>query len=109
MLFRSAFILWPLFGCTNQLLGALALLVITVYLALKKTPVYCTVIPMLFMLVMTGWAMLDTIKNLYLKNNILLLVIGIIIFALEIWMVFESILVMKKIRGSAKNILETND
>lgn len=106
---KGAFILWPLFGCTNQLLGALALLVITVYLALRKSPIYCTVIPMLFMLFMTGWAMLDTIKNFYLKNNILLLVIGIVIFALEIWMVFESILVMKKIRGSAKNILETND
>ena len=50
----GAFKLWPLFGAMNQLLGGLALLVITVYLARKKINSLYTAIPMVFMIVMTG-------------------------------------------------------
>jgi len=54
---KGALTLWPLFGTANQLLAGLALLVITVYLVKKKIPTIYTVIPMVFMIAMTGWAM----------------------------------------------------
>lgn len=54
----GAMVLWPMFGAVNQLLAALALLIATVYLKRKGSWAYClTLVPCLFMLVMTLWAM----------------------------------------------------
>ena len=50
--------LWPLFGTSNQLLAALALLVVTFYLKRKGGLKYMlTAVPCLIMLVITNWAM----------------------------------------------------
>ncbi len=92
----GAMALWPLFGTCNQLLGALALLVITIYLHQKKAPLVYTMIPMLFMVVMTGWAMVLNLQDYYTKGNALLFVIGLLVFVLEIWMIIECILFARK-------------
>jgi carbon starvation protein len=97
---QGAFKLWPLFGALNQLLGGLALLVITVYLAKKKVNSLYTAIPMLFMIAMTGWAMYYNTKGFADQNNKLLLIISLIIMVFEIWMVIESVLVLIKAYGS---------
>ena len=91
--------MWPLFGATNQLLAGLALLVVTIYLAHKKSPVIYTMIPMIFMIVMTGWAMLINLNNYYAASNWLLFCIGLATFVLEIWMIIESVVVLKKVYG----------
>jgi carbon starvation protein len=97
---KGAFKLWPLFGAMNQLLGGLALLVITVYLARKKINALYTAIPMVFMIAMTGWAMYYNVMQFAGYHggarNMLLLVISLIIIAFEIWMIIESIIVLKK-------------
>ena len=92
----GALVLWPLFGATNQLLAGLALLVITIYLAKKKSGFIFTMIPMVFMILMTGWAMLVNLDDFYNDRNWLLFSIGLITMLLEIWMVIESIIVMEK-------------
>jgi len=92
---KGAMALWPLFGCVNQLLAGLTLLVITVYLAKRKTPVIFTFIPMLFMLAMTGWAMAINLGAFLKQNNWLLLSIGSAILLLEIWMIAESGIILK--------------
>ncbi len=92
---KGALALWPLFGSVNQLLAGLALLVITIYLARKKIPIVFTVLPMFFMLIMTGWAMVLNLTDFFSKNNWSLLAIGSAIFLLEIWMVIESLIVLK--------------
>lgn len=94
----GALALWPLFGATNQLLAGLALLVITIYLVRKKTGYIYTMIPMVFMIIMTGWAMIINITDFYSTSNWLLFSIGLITLTLEIWMIIESIIVIKKIR-----------
>ncbi len=93
---KGALTLWPLFGSVNQLLAGLALLVITAYLAHNKTPLRYTMIPMLFMLFMTGWAMIINMETFYLESNWLLFSIGFVVFVLEIWMVTESVLVLQR-------------
>jgi carbon starvation protein len=92
---KGALTLWPLFGATNQLLAGLALLVVTIYLARKKVSIAYTGIPMVFMVFMTGWAMILNIQKFYNTSNWLLLCIGLAVLILEIWMIIESIIVLK--------------
>jgi carbon starvation protein len=57
--------LWQLFGAANQLMAALSLLIVTVWLkSLKRNPAYA-MWPMLFMYVTTLAATLITARNLY--------------------------------------------
>ncbi|MDD5699180.1 MAG: carbon starvation protein A [Victivallaceae bacterium] len=97
---KGAFKLWPLFGAMNQLLGGLALLVITVYLARKKVNTLYTAVPMVFMIVMTGWAMYYNVAGFSgwrgERPNVLLLTISLIIIGFELWMIAESAIVLKK-------------
>ena len=56
---KGALTLWPMFGAVNQLLAALALLIATVYLKRKTSwGYYLTLVPCLFMLLLTVWAMI---------------------------------------------------
>ena len=48
---------WALFGASNQLLAALTLLAITVWLHKAKKRIVFTLVPMLFVLVITLWAL----------------------------------------------------
>jgi len=49
---------WTLFGASNQLLAALSLLVITVWLHQARRRISFTLIPMLFVLVITLWSLI---------------------------------------------------
>lgn len=100
----GAMILWPLFGASNQLLAGLTLMVITVYLAKKNKPIFFTVIPMIFMMIMTAWGMVHNIINFYGNSDWLLVSIGIIIMLLEVWMIIEALLVIKRHRKNRKTI-----
>jgi len=82
--------LWPLFGTTNQLTGALTLLVVTLFLLKLKRPVWVTAIPMVFLLFMTTWAMVVNLVRYYSDSHTVLLIVGGAIFVLELWLVFEA-------------------
>ncbi|MFH2070703.1 MAG: carbon starvation CstA family protein [Elusimicrobiota bacterium] len=49
-------IIWPVFGATNQLLAALALLSISVWLKRRGKNIFFVAIPAVFMLIVTSWA-----------------------------------------------------
>lgn len=102
---KGALSLWPLFGTVNQLLAALALLVITIYLSRRKINSFYTAIPMVFMVLMTAWAMTVNLKTFYSQSNWLLFFIGIAVFMLEIWMIIESVIVIKNIYWLKKDKL----
>jgi len=97
---KGALILWPLFGTVNQLLAGLALLVATVYLIRKKAPFVVTLIPMIFMIIMTGWAMWKNIVNFHKVHNWLLFIVGIAVFILMIWLVIEAIVAVSRQKRS---------
>ncbi len=82
--------LWPLFGTTNQLTGALSLLVITLFLVHLKRPIRVTVIPMVFLLVMTTWAMIMNLIRYWTENQLLLFGVGGLVFVLELWLILEA-------------------
>ncbi|CAN2041962.1 Peptide transporter CstA [Candidatus Magnetomoraceae bacterium gMMP-15] len=99
---KGALKLWPLFGSVNQLLAGLALLVATIYLARRRVRIVYTGIPMIFMIFITGWAMILNIQKFFNTSNWLLFTIGLSVFILEIWMIIESVIVLKDIYGKAE-------
>jgi carbon starvation protein len=90
----AGLILWELFGTTNQILGGLTLLAITVYLMRRRKPVVYTLIPMAFMLVSTVTAMVLKIRQFYFEGHRLLLVLGSVILIMAIWLTCEAALRM---------------
>ena len=104
---KGALKLWPLFGSVNQLLAGLALLLITIYLARRKTNIAYTCIPMIFMLIMTGWAIILNIQKFYNTSNWLLFTIGLTVFILEIWMIIESVIALKTIYAGEEGLPES--
>ncbi len=94
---KGAMALWPLFGAVNQLLAALALLVITLYLKTKNRWGYwITGIPCVIMLTITGWAMVINERQYITNRNGLLISIGGIVFVLAAWMTAESLLTLAR-------------
>jgi carbon starvation protein len=57
--------LWQLFGSANQLMAALSLLIVTVWLRSQRKNVNYALWPMLFMYITTMAASLVTARNLY--------------------------------------------
>ena len=94
---KGAMILWPLFGSANQLLAALALLVITLYLKRKGGLKFLvTALPCLVMLTITSWAMVENEKMFMRNQDWLLVAIGAVIFLLAAWMTVEAVIVFFK-------------
>jgi len=90
---KGAMVLWPLFGSANQLLAALALLLVTLYLKRKGGLKFIvTAVPCLIMLVITNWAMIKNEMSFINKADWLLVIIGGGIFALALWMTIEALI-----------------
>lgn len=93
---KGAMILWPLFGIANQLLAALALLLVTMYLKTKGGAKFVlTAIPAILMLTVTIWSVIikqaDFIRDF--RNNWLLVLVAAALFILAVWMTIETIAV----------------
>jgi len=93
---KGALILWPLFGALNQLLATLGLGVATIYLHKKGKNFYITLIPMLFMLIMTVWAMVINLRHFNQNGDTILTVLSLSIFALTGWLFVGGLLSLKK-------------
>ncbi|MBN1795390.1 MAG: carbon starvation protein A [Sedimentisphaerales bacterium] len=95
--------LWPLFGIANQLLAALALLIVTMYLRQKGGIKFIiTAIPALIMLTIAVYSMVikerDFIANF--RKDWLLVVIGSVLFVLALWVAVETVIVFFTVRRS---------
>ncbi len=83
-------VLWPLFGTTNQLTAALSLLVVTLILKRLKRGFIYTLIPFLFIAVMTTWAMTLNIASFVEQGEWHLLIIGGVILVFAVWLILEG-------------------
>ena len=84
--------MWKLFGSTNQILGGLTLLTITIYLRQRGANYWYTAVPMAFMLTVTIAAMLYELNNYWNGAQHLLLFVAASIFTLSVWLVIEAVL-----------------
>jgi carbon starvation protein len=87
----GAMVLWPLFGSLNQLLAALALGIVTVYLHHKQKNILITGIPMIFVLLVTVWAMLENLVYFYRTGDMLLVIMSVVILVLTTWLLAGGI------------------
>ena len=96
-------VIWPLFGTTNQLLAALSLTVITIYLKRLGRSVLPTLIPMVFLLSVTSVAMVLSIIGWFGLNgatpNLLLATMGTLVLGCAVWMMFEAGLAIRNQPG----------
>ncbi len=85
----GGYLLWPLFGTANQLLAAISLLLIAVWLKRLGRNYVVVLIPMFFVLVTTMYAMFQQVALQWSwfgsNQNNLLFVFGAIIFVFGIW------------------------
>lgn len=95
---KGGLILWPLFGTINQLLAVLSLLVISMYLLKMKKPVYFTVVPMVFMMVITSWAMTLNLFKFVNSGDWNLVVVSIAMIVLEVWVILEAVMVLRNLK-----------
>ena len=99
---QTAWVLWPIFGASNQMLAALTLMVLTLYFWQRKKPILPLFIPMLFIMLITFIALIIKAQSFYYQGNTLLFSINLIMIGLIIWMVFEGMLIVKGKFGSEK-------
>jgi carbon starvation protein len=83
--------IWPVFGASNQLIAALALLVIAIYLTGIRAPSMYSFIPGVFMLITTVAALLYQTYDFFFgsKPNLVLGVICALLVALAVYVSME--------------------
>ncbi|MGH4140213.1 carbon starvation CstA family protein [Clostridium sp.] len=93
--------IWPIFGSANQLLAALALLAVTSWLAKVGKKTIMTLIPMVFMFIVSLSALFLLIKQyLFSENkNMILGCFAVLLFILAIVLIIEA---YKALSGKSK-------
>ncbi|SMO44051.1 carbon starvation CstA family protein [Fodinibius sediminis] len=91
----GGYLLWPLFGTSNQLLAGISFLLITIWLRKQGRPVIYTLVPMIFLLSMTLWAMTEQVVFQWsgyadAEANLLLFGLGAVILGFTLWILIES-------------------
>ena len=83
-------LIWPLFGTTNQLLAGLTLLVISVMLVKLRRRFIFTLVPMMFVTLMSFLAAIYQLWDLFTTGSYLLMTVAIVVIILAILVMLES-------------------
>lgn len=89
-------VLWPLFGTTNQLTAGLSLLIMTMMLWRMGRNYIYSLIPLIVVVTATTVSMVINISNYIQAGNTLLVVVGTIILALNIWLILEGVAAVRR-------------
>ncbi|RUO60244.1 carbon starvation protein A [Pseudidiomarina insulisalsae] len=101
--------IWPLFGTTNQLLAGLTLLVITTMLVKLNRPMYVTLLPLLFLLVMTIFALLIQLRGFYEIGNWFLFTLDLLVLIAAVWIALEATATLARLRQQNKTLQATSN
>ena len=89
-------VLWQLFGTTNQLTAGLALAVIAVWVTRSGRNPTAVLVPLVFLLVMTSWALIENLRTFVEADQWVLAPLDAIIFVLAMWLIVEAGLALKQ-------------
>ncbi len=92
----AAWVLWPIFGGSNQMLAALTLMLLSLYFWRRRRPVLPLLIPMLFIMVITLTALIYNTAGLIdftelSVSNWPMLSLNVILLTLILWMIVEGL------------------
>ncbi|MBQ6472155.1 MAG: carbon starvation protein A, partial [Victivallales bacterium] len=94
--------IWPVFGASNQLLAALTLLCVTLWLVRNKRPMLFALLPMIFMMLISVWALVCLLNEKLHAQNWPLVIACVILLVLAAALV---ILAGKRLFGhSSKSV-----
>jgi carbon starvation protein len=104
---QGGFILWPLFGSMNQLLGGLAFIVLLFWMRRRAMPLWFVAIPAVFMLVLPAWALgyqlfyrsLGENSSWLARGDWILAGFGLATLIVEAWMIVEAVLAWPRVKG----------
>ncbi|MGE4292001.1 MAG: carbon starvation protein A [Desulfovibrio sp.] len=98
---KGALSLWPLFGCINQILAALVLTTVTVYLKRRGGLAWLlSGLPALFLASMTIWAIMINQGMYAAKDNMLLMGLNMLVLGVSIWVIVEGLIRFFKTDGT---------
>jgi carbon starvation protein len=96
-------VFWPVFGASNQLLAALTLLGVTIWLIKSRRQLlagFVTGIPTLWMYAMSLWSLgVMTIRGFKGQGYYLVPWICVVLIALAVWMLFEAVVALAALRS----------
>ncbi|UOY03098.1 carbon starvation CstA family protein [Blastococcus sp. PRF04-17] len=92
-------VLWQLFGTTNQLTAGLALSVIAVWVTRRGRNPVAVLVPLVFLLAMTSWALIVNLRNFIEADQWVLAPLDAIIFVLAMWLIVEAAIALRKAFG----------
>ncbi|MCG5530675.1 carbon starvation protein A [Halorhodospira halochloris] len=92
----GGYLLWPLFGTSNQLLAGITLMLISLWLFRQGRNPLPTLVPMIFLLAMTIWALTQQLVVDWsgigeADAQWLLFALGAIILGFAVWILLEAI------------------
>lgn len=82
--------IWPIFGSANQLLAALALMAVALWLKREKRSFGMLTIPMVFMLIVTLTALVILIQTNFASANYIMVVFPVLLFILAIVLAIQG-------------------
>lgn len=91
-------LIWPLFGASNQILAALTLLVVSIFLMRLGRPAIYTLVPMVFIIVVAFWASALQLIGFYNGGDWLLMGMSLAVMVASIIVVLEASSLIAKLR-----------
>ena len=99
---QAGWVLWPMFGASNQMLAGLTFMVITLYFWQLKRPILPLLIPMIF--VMTATLVSIIINTIdFFASNWLLFGLNLFLIVLIFWMIYEGVQTANRTRVTGSN------
>ncbi len=108
-------VFWNIFGSSNQLLAALTLLGVTVWLARKGVAYWFTLLPSIFMMVMSLWSLVLMVIP-YLSEwqsgatipalRHMQFVVSVVLILLAVWLIVEAIITWRSMIRPRRGAVE---
>lgn len=96
--------IWPIFGSANQLLAAIALMAIALWLKKANKSFTMLILPMLFMLGVTLLALIFLMRDNIVSQNYILVAFAVLLFALAIVLAVQGYSVLFKNQRKEKTL-----